>query len=84
MFTISRNSLYQGSLYRGLSLFMLTFFRNFVRAPPSGVTFEFEYSNVSSVAMALLQEDPELEKMRYNTTISRIKISKNNIKSRIF
>ncbi len=39
--------------------------RNFVRAPPSGVSFEFEYSSVSSTALALLQEDPKLEKMRY-------------------
>ena len=38
--------------------------RNFVRAPPSGVTFEFDYSLVSSVAMALLHEDPQLEAMR--------------------
>jgi len=47
--------------------------RNFVRAPPSGVTFEFEYSNVSAVAMALLQEDPELEKMRYELVPKQVK-----------
>ena len=39
--------------------------RTFVRAPPSGVTFEFEYSSVSSTALALLQEDPRLQKMRW-------------------
>ena len=39
--------------------------RNFVRAPPSGVTFEFDYASVSAVALAILQEDPQLEKMRY-------------------
>ena len=38
--------------------------RNFVRAPPPGVTFEFEYSSVSPVACALLQDDPRLQKMR--------------------
>ena len=38
--------------------------RNFVRAPPSGVAFEFEYSSVSATARALLQEDPRLNKMR--------------------
>ena len=39
--------------------------RNFVRAPPSGVTFEFDYASVSAVALAILQEDPQLEKMRF-------------------
>ena len=38
--------------------------RNFVRAPPSGVSFEFDYASVSATAMALLQEDPQLENMR--------------------
>jgi hypothetical protein len=38
--------------------------RNFVRAPPAGVSFEFDYASVSSVAMALLQDDPQLDKMR--------------------
>lgn len=38
--------------------------RNFVRAPPSGVTFEFEYSSVAATALALLQEDPQLQTMR--------------------
>jgi len=39
--------------------------RTFVRAPPSGVTFDFDYSTVSAVAMALLKEDQQLQKMRY-------------------
>ena len=30
----------------------------------SGVSFEFDYASVSTTAMALLQEDPQLEKMR--------------------
>lgn len=47
--------------------------RNFVRAPPSGVTFEFDYSLVSSVAMALLQEDPQLENMRYELVPKQVK-----------
>ena len=38
--------------------------RNFVRAPPSGVSFDFDYATVSATAMALLQEDPQLDKMR--------------------
>uniref|UniRef100_G3MQF4 BSD domain-containing protein n=1 Tax=Amblyomma maculatum TaxID=34609 RepID=G3MQF4_AMBMU len=39
--------------------------RNFVRSPPSGVQFEFDMVTMSPVAMALLQEDPNLEKMRF-------------------
>ncbi len=38
--------------------------RNFVRAPPSGVTFDFDYSAVAPVALAILAEDPKLDKMR--------------------
>ncbi|KAL1436512.1 hypothetical protein MTO96_049612 [Rhipicephalus appendiculatus] len=39
--------------------------RNFVRSPPSGVMFEFDMDTMSPVAMALLQEDGNLEKMRF-------------------
>lgn len=42
--------------------------RNFVRAPPAGVSFEFDYGSVSATAMALLQEDPQLDAMRYFLT----------------
>jgi len=38
--------------------------RTFVRAPPSGVTFEFEYAAVAPIALAILAEDPKLDKMR--------------------
>ena len=38
--------------------------RTFIRAPPSGVTFEFEYATVAPIALAILAEDPKLEKMR--------------------
>lgn len=47
--------------------------RNFVRAPPSGVTFEFDYASVSSVALALLHEDDKLEKMRYELVPKTVK-----------
>lgn len=39
--------------------------RTFVRAPPSGVTFDFDYDSVSSTALALLKEDSKLSEMRY-------------------
>ena len=47
--------------------------RNFLRAPPSGVTFEFDYASVSATALALLQEDQELEKMRYELVPKKVK-----------
>ena len=38
--------------------------RNFVRSPPSGVTFDFEYESISGAALTLLREDPNLHEMR--------------------
>ncbi|CAG5136663.1 unnamed protein product, partial [Candidula unifasciata] len=39
--------------------------RNFVRNPPSGVQFHFDFSSAYPVALATLQEDPNLQKMRF-------------------
>ncbi|KAK7869302.1 hypothetical protein R5R35_012868 [Gryllus longicercus] len=39
--------------------------RNFVRSPPAGVEFHFDYDTCYPVAMATLAEDPNLEKMRF-------------------
>jgi len=39
--------------------------RNFVRSPPAGVDFQFDYEVSYPVAMATLTEDPNLEKMRF-------------------
>lgn len=39
--------------------------RNFVRSPPAGVLFDFDMESSFGVALALLREDPELAKMRY-------------------
>ncbi|XP_075587467.1 synapse-associated protein 47kD isoform X2 [Dermatophagoides farinae] len=39
--------------------------RNFVRSPPAGVEFPFDMNDSYPVALALLREDPELAKMRY-------------------
>ena len=47
--------------------------RNFLRAPPPGVTFEFDYNSVSATALALLAEDPQLEKMRYELVPKSVK-----------
>ncbi|KAL0868174.1 hypothetical protein ABMA27_007722 [Loxostege sticticalis] len=40
--------------------------RNFVRAPPAGVEFEFDYDKMYPVAVAIMAEDPNLEKMRFD------------------
>ncbi|BES93360.1 synapse-associated protein [Nesidiocoris tenuis] len=40
--------------------------RNFVRAPPEGVDFTFDYETQFPVCQAILAEDPNLEKMRFD------------------
>jgi len=39
--------------------------RNFVRSPPTGVSFEWNYDEMLPVAKAILKDDPNLEKMRF-------------------
>ena len=39
--------------------------RIFLRPPPSGVQFHFEFSKSYPVAMAILEEDEQLKKMRF-------------------
>ncbi|KAK9498307.1 hypothetical protein O3M35_002970 [Rhynocoris fuscipes] len=39
--------------------------RNFVRAPPEGVDFTFDYETQFAVCEAILAEDPNLDKMRF-------------------
>lgn len=51
-------------------LFWITIFtfedeRNFLRDPPSGVPFHFESDSMYPVALATLQEDKNLSKMRF-------------------
>lgn len=40
--------------------------RNFLRDPPSGVQFHYEYDSMFPVALAVLEEDADLRKMRFN------------------
>jgi len=47
--------------------------RNVLRAPPSGVNFDFEYSNVTSPALMLLEVDPKLKQLRYELVPKVIK-----------
>lgn len=39
--------------------------RNFVRNPPAGVQFDFDLQSSLPVALAILKEDDNLSKMRY-------------------
>lgn len=39
--------------------------RNFVRAPPAGVDFQFDYDITYPIALSMMTEDPALEKMRF-------------------
>ncbi|XP_063697028.1 synapse-associated protein of 47 kDa isoform X10 [Culicoides brevitarsis] len=39
--------------------------RNFVRAPPAGIEYEFNYDQSYPVALAIMNEDKQLEQMRF-------------------
>jgi hypothetical protein len=39
--------------------------KNFVRSPPAGIDFQFDYEVSYPIAMAIMEQDPNLEKMRY-------------------
>lgn len=47
--------------------------RNFLRAPPQGVDFDFEYSAVAAHAVVLLGEDARLREMRYELVPKKVK-----------
>ncbi|XP_071147020.1 synapse-associated protein 1-like [Mytilus edulis] len=47
--------------------------RNFVRNPPAGVQFQFDFDASFPVAMATSQEDPYLRKMRFELVPKQVK-----------
>lgn len=47
--------------------------RNFLRDPPAGVQFHYDYDSMFPVALAVLEEDPELKKMRFNLVPKKVK-----------
>ncbi|XP_071113982.1 synapse-associated protein 1-like isoform X5 [Haliotis cracherodii] len=47
--------------------------RNFLRNPPSGVQFQFDFNTIQPVAMATLHEDPNLQKMRFELVPKLVK-----------
>lgn len=46
--------------------------RNFLRNPPAGVQFHFDFATSHPVALAILAEDPSLEKMRFGLVPKQI------------
>lgn len=46
--------------------------RNFLRNPPAGVQYSFDFDSLYPVALATLQEDPELQKMRFELVPKQI------------
>lgn len=46
--------------------------RNFLRTPPDGVEFHFEYSTIYPIAMATLEEDSNLKDMRFKLVPAKI------------
>eukprot|EP00092_Neocalanus_flemingeri_P022383 GFUD01024276.1.p1 GENE.GFUD01024276.1~~GFUD01024276.1.p1 ORF type:complete len:278 (-),score=87.00 GFUD01024276.1:110-886(-) len=46
--------------------------RNFLREQPTGVNFDFEYSDIASHAEVLLEADPRLQKMRYELVPKKV------------
>ena len=49
--------------------------RNVLRAPPSGVNFDFEYTSVTSPALLLLETDPKLKALRLLENLINIILS---------
>uniref|UniRef100_A0A8D0HFZ7 Synapse-associated protein 1 n=1 Tax=Sphenodon punctatus TaxID=8508 RepID=A0A8D0HFZ7_SPHPU len=47
--------------------------RNFLRDPPAGVQFNFDFDKMSPVAMVMLQEDQLLNRMRFDLVPKHVK-----------
>ncbi|XP_070765023.1 synapse-associated protein 1-like [Enoplosus armatus] len=47
--------------------------RNFLRDPPAGVQFQFEFEQMYPVAMVMLEEDELLRKMRFHLVPKQVK-----------
>ncbi|KAJ6667532.1 hypothetical protein lerEdw1_016653 [Lerista edwardsae] len=47
--------------------------RNFLRDPPAGVQFNFDFDQMSPVAMVMLQEDELLNRMRFDLVPKHVK-----------
>uniref|UniRef100_A0A8C1XN80 Synapse-associated protein 1 n=1 Tax=Cyprinus carpio TaxID=7962 RepID=A0A8C1XN80_CYPCA len=47
--------------------------RNFLRDPPAGVQFQFDFDQMSAVALVMLQEDELLNRMRFDLVPKQVK-----------
>jgi hypothetical protein len=47
--------------------------RNFLRPPPHGVEFQFDFNSAYPVAMTILEEDPALSEMRFKLVPKQVK-----------
>lgn len=45
--------------------------RNFLRTPPDGVDFLFDYNTIYPIAMATMEDDPNLKTMRFKLVPSK-------------
>lgn len=53
-------------LFLRTSFYHLKDRRNFLRDPPAGVQFNFDFDQMYPVAMVMLQEDELLNRMRFD------------------
>lgn len=47
--------------------------RNFLRPPPQGVEFQFDFNTAYPIAMTILEEDPALSEMRFKLVPKQVK-----------
>ncbi|KAL0157487.1 hypothetical protein M9458_045563, partial [Cirrhinus mrigala] len=47
--------------------------RNFLRDPPAGVQFQFDFDQMYPVALVMLQEDELLNRMRFDLVPKQVK-----------
>ena len=48
--------------------------RNFLRSPPDGVDFNFDYNLYYPIAIATLEEDPNLKTMRFKLVPAKLAV----------
>ena len=62
-------------LFVKLKFFFVQDSRNFLRSPPVGVDFPFDFNLAYPVALATLEEDPNLKEMRFKLVPKQLAFS---------